>query len=66
MYTILIDGKVLYSPNLASENYSVLNPKLTMELNKSGSLEFILPPNNVMYDQIQKLKSIVQVFDGSE
>lgn len=66
MYTIFVDGKALYAPNLANEGYDVLNPKLTMEMNKAGSLEFILPPNNVMYDQIQKLKSIVQVFDGSE
>lgn len=66
MYTIFVDGKALYAPNLANEGYDVINPKLTMELNKSGSLEFTLPPNNVMYDQIQKLKSIVQVFDGSE
>lgn len=66
MYTISIDGKTMYAPNIANEGYSVLNPKLTMELNKSGSLEFTLPPNNVMYDQIQKLKSIVQVYDGNE
>ena len=66
MYTILIDGKPLYAPNLVNEGYSVLNPKLTMELNKAGSLEFTVPPNNVMYDSIQKLKSIVQVFDGDE
>ena len=66
MYTILIDGKALYIPNLVDEGYDVISPKLTFELNKAGSLEFTLPPNNVMYDQIQKLKSIVQVFDGSE
>lgn len=66
MYTILVDGKALYAPNLADEGYDVVSPKLTFELNKAGSLEFILPPNNVMYDQIQKLKSIVQVYDGSE
>lgn len=66
MYTILIDGKALYAPNLVNEGYGVLNPKLTMELNKAGSLEFTVPPNNVMYDSIQKLKSIVQVFDGDE
>lgn len=66
MYTILIDGNAIYAPNLVNEGYGVLNPKLTMELNKSGSLEFTVPPNNVMYDSIQKLKSIVQVFDGDE
>ena len=66
MYVILIDGQVLYSPNLINEGYSVLNPKLTTEVNKSGSLEFIVPPSNPRYDDIQKLKSIVQVFDNDE
>ncbi len=66
MYIISIDGQVLYSPNLINEGYTVLNPKLTMEVNKSGSLEFVVPHNNPRYDSIQKLKSIVQVFDNDE
>ena len=66
MYTIMIDGLLLYAPNLADEGFTVLNPKITMELNKSGSLEFTIPPNNPMYDRIHKLKSIIQVFDGTE
>ena len=66
MYTIMIDGLLLYAPNLADEGFTVLSPKITMELNKSGSLEFTIPPNNPMYDRIHKLKSIIQVFDGTE
>lgn len=63
MYKILIDGQVLYSPALAESGYIVINPKITKEMNKSGSMEFTVPPNNPMYDNIQRLKSIVQVFD---
>lgn len=66
MYTIYADGKALYSPNLANEGYGVINPKLTVELNKAGSLTFILPPNNVMYDSIQKLKTIITVMQDDE
>lgn len=66
MYTIYVDGHALYAPNLANEGYSVLNPKITMELNKAGSLEFTVPPNNLMYDNIHRMKSIIQVFDGGE
>lgn len=64
MYTIYVDGNALYSPLLTNEGYCVLNPKITMELNKAGSLSFLLPPNNVMYDSIKKLKSIVTVYEG--
>lgn len=67
MYAIYSDGELLYSPHMIDEGYGVLQPKLTLELNKAGSLEFTLPPNNVLFDSIQKLKSIITVEqDGTE
>lgn len=67
MYSIYVDGKLLYVPNLQNEGYTVLNPKITKELNKAGSLTFQIPPSNVMYDGISKLKSIITVLqDGVE
>lgn len=66
MYTIYADGNALYSPHLVSEGYGVFSPKLTLEVNKAGSLTFVLPPNNVMYDKIQKLKTIITVLQDKE
>ena len=66
MYTIYSDGNAVYSPLLVNDGYCVLSPKLSVELNKSGSLSFILPPTNVMYDSIQKLKSIITVLQDDE
>lgn len=66
MYTIYADGEALYSPHLVNDGYGVLSPKLTVELNKSGSLSFILPPSNVRYDSIQKLKTIITVMQDNE
>lgn len=66
MYTIYSDGKAVYSPLLVNDGYCVLSPKLTVELNKSGSLSFVQPPANVMYDSIQKLKSIITVMQDDE
>lgn len=66
MYTIYADGRALFSPDLVNEGYGVINPKITMELNKVGSLSFILPPTNVMYDDIQKLKTIISVYEDDE
>lgn len=66
MYTIKVDGNLLYDPFIADQGYSVLNPKITYEMNKAGSLEFIVPPNNVNIVAIHKLKSIVQVFDNGK
>lgn len=61
MYTVYIDDKVAYSPMLSNEGYSIMAGKVIKELNKAGSFEFTLPPGNVMYDNIHKLKSIVRV-----
>ena len=66
MYTIYVDDEVLYSPLLANEGYQIINGKVTTELNKAGSFKFTTPPNNVMYDKIQKLKSIVKVVSSDE
>ena len=66
MYTIYSDGNAVYSPLLVNDGYCVLSPKLSVELNKSGSLSFVLPPTNVMYDSIQKLKSIITVMQDDE
>lgn len=67
MYTMYCDGVGFYSPQMADGEYSVVSPKITQELNKAGSLTFILPPDNVVYSSIKKLKSIVTVEkDGEE
>lgn len=59
MYVIYADGAVLYAPHLVQEGCGVLSPKLTVEVNKAGALEYTLPPNNVLYDAVSKLKSII-------
>lgn len=66
MYTIYVDDEVLYSPLLANEDYQIINGNVSTELNKAGSFKFTIPPNNVMYDKIQKLKSIVKVVSSDE
>lgn len=66
MYTIHADGEVLHAPHLFNEGRGVLSPKLTVELNKAGSLDFTLPPNNALYDDIKKLKSIITVFQNEK
>ena len=66
MYTIYADEKLVYAPSLANEGYAVASPKVDVELNKAGSAEFVLPTNNVMYDNITKLKSIIVIYDEDD
>ena len=62
MYTVYADWEVIYSPLLsANDGYSLLAAKVTSELNKAGSFQFTMPPNNVAYGNINKLSTIVSV-----
>ena len=65
MYTIYVDGALLYSPNLADDGYAVMTPKVKLKLNSASSLSCVIPPTNPTYDEISKLKSVVKVYDGN-
>ena len=60
MYQITCDGKILY--DLRLKNKIVLSPVLDLEVKKNGTLKFIVPPTNELYNEIQSKKSIIKVF----
>jgi len=64
MFTIYVDGSLLYAPNLAEDGYAVTTPKVKLSLNSADSLECTIPTQNPLYGQISKLKSVVKVYDG--
>lgn len=66
MYTVYADNALLYSPTLVHEGYAISKTKMKSELNKAGSFQFLLPPNNLKYDDLVKLKTIITVFDDEE
>lgn len=66
MYSIYADRELLYAPTMINEGCVLLSPKLTVELNKAGSLEAIMPPGNVLYENIKKLKTIITVQEDDE
>lgn len=61
MYTIMLDGQILYSPLMIGKFYKVLNPKLSLDVEASGSFSFVIPPSNHMHGAIKRRKSIVTV-----
>ena len=60
MYRVYCDGLTLYNSKL--ENLKIFNPSLELELNKTGSFQFTLYPQHPQYSHIQKLKSIITVY----
>lgn len=61
MYTIHLDGELLFSNRIDDEAHAVLSPKLTLDVKSSGSLSFVLPPSNHMHGHVRKMKSIITV-----
>lgn len=63
-FYIFADGEIIYSNN--DEDYQMINPKLTLELNQTDSLDFTIPPGHAMYNSLAKLKTTVEVKQGME
>ena len=61
MYRILSDGYTVYDPRLPDN--TIISGKLTLEVNKAGSLTFTIPESNPHYGMIALMKSIVTVYD---
>ena len=66
MYSVYVGDNLLYSPDLANDGYVILSPKVTFETNKAGSFSFLLPSTNPLYDRIEKLTSIITIWDNEE
>lgn len=64
MYQIFCDGNLLHDANI--EDLKVYDPKLQLEQNATSSFEFRIYPSNPFYNGIQKLKSIVTVYQGKD
>lgn len=59
-YRVYCDGLTLYNSSL--ESLKIFHPSLELELNKTGSFLFTLYPDHPQYNAIQKLKSIITVY----
>lgn len=60
MYRVYCDNFLLY--NDQQEEYKILNPKAELELNQIGGFDFTIYPDHPNFDRMQRLKSIIHVF----
>ena len=63
-YRITMDGESFCASNF--EHSQVLNPKVVLEANKSGSLTFTLMPDHPYYDSIVFRQSIFDVYQNGK
>jgi len=62
MYRVYSDGQLIYHSQL--ESMQILNPSIELEVNKTGSFVFTMHQDHPRYGLIQKLKSIITVYQG--
>lgn len=63
MYQIYCDSALLYNDQM--EGYELYNPKVELELNQIGHFDFTIYNNHPSFDRMQRLKSIITVYqDG--
>lgn len=63
MYEVYCDSFLLYSSTI--ENLKIIRPKVSLEDNKTGSFTFTIYPDHPYYEQINKLTSIITVYQDN-
>lgn len=63
-YYIFAGDAVLYASN--SEDLYIINPRLTLEVNQTDSLEFSFMPDHPLYYDLTKLSTTIEVQQGKE
>lgn len=64
MYTVYSDSALIHDQRVGDIDCRIINPTLTEEINSSGSFIFMIPPNNVGYDEIKPMRSTVRIRNG--
>ena len=59
MFYIYANGKSIYQPMIGT--LTLLNPKLTLEMGKAGSVSFQVPVNNEYYNALNQLSTTITV-----
>lgn len=62
MYSIYVDGVCVHNDIDSSIDRKFISPKLSLADNSAGSLEAIIPPNNICYSTLKRMKSTVSVY----
>lgn len=63
-YRVLCDGYVLHDSNI--DQLTLINPTLTLEVNKSGEFSFQIANTHPYYDKIINKRSYIEVYQDGE
>lgn len=60
MFRVYCDGFLLFDDGI--ENLKIYEPKIELELNKTGNFTFEIHPEHPYFEMVKKMKSIITVF----
>ena len=60
MYKVYCDEFLIHDTRIS--NLNIISPKLSLELNKTGSFTFTIYPTHPYFNKLYKLKSIIKVY----
>lgn len=63
MYIVTCDGALLYDPRV--DDLKISSAKIALEVNKVGGFDFTIHPTHPLFGSIQKLKSIIEVYQDN-
>ena len=63
MYQVKCDGVLIYTPLLESK---ISDARLELEMNKTGSFDFVIYPDHASYNNLKKMRSIVTVYSDDD
>lgn len=63
MFSVWLDGKLLYSSAVNDPYYAIGTPILTLEAGKAGSLSFTMYPNHPEYGSLRRMLGRVVVYE---
>lgn len=64
IYRVVLDGIDIL--DYGNKELTLLAPVLELEINSSGSLEFVMPPYHRYYDNVHILTSTIEVYEDQE
>lgn len=62
MYTVYCDDYLIFDSTM--ESLKIFDPKVDLELNKTGSFTFSIYPSHPYFNMLKRLKSIIRVYQG--
>lgn len=66
MYSIKVDDQLIFAPPVVNDGYVAYDVTVTKELNKVDTAVFTIPVTGRGYDSINKLTSVITVWDDDE